>query len=235
MIKIFGCAALFALLLVAPATAAPVNWSGFYVGANAGAGYATGEFTDDCYFCATDSFDKFFATLGGQAGFNGQSGAVVYGLEGDIDWSSFSRKGVLGADDTSFLREKLDLSWMASIRARAGLAVDNALLYVTAGPVFGHVNAPGIEYCCGIGNSPTPDGTTFSESGTRAGMIGGVGMEMMIQNQWSVRGEYLYFDLGSETANIAPASDCSVNRQCTVQNTLSGQMVRIAVNYHFGE
>lgn len=222
------------LLMANPASAAG-NWSGFYVGANAGVGYGSGAFTDDCYFCATDSFSKGFFMAGGQGGFNWQSGAAVFGVEGDFDWSSLSRKGVLGADDSDFLREKLELSWLASIRARAGLSVDNALVYLTAGPAFGHIDAPGTEYCCnGVGGVSPATGQTFSKSGSRTGMIGGIGLEVMLQDHWSVRGEYLYFDLGSETVSqTPPTGSCATTRRCTVQNTLDGQVARVAMNFHF--
>jgi opacity protein-like surface antigen len=230
MTKFLAGAAFWGLLLTTPAVAA--DWNGFYVGANAGGGLGSGQFADGCYFCATDSFSQGFVAAGAQAGFNWQMGAAVFGAEADFDWTSFSRKGDLGTDDSTFLKESSKLEWFTSVRARAGLATDNAMVYITAGPVFGHIKAPGIEYCCGpLDTTLTASGNTFSTSGTRVGIIGGAGVEVMLTNNWSVRGEYLYADFGSKTAYRNPA--CTAPYLCTVQNTLNAHIARLAVNYRF--
>jgi len=78
-----------------PYKAAPVmavyNWTGIYVGANAG--YATGQQNPLGLF--SGDFAPFNYTLsggmiGGTFGAQIQSGHVVMGLEGDIDWTSMS-------------------------------------------------------------------------------------------------------------------------------------------------
>jgi outer membrane autotransporter protein len=231
MFKTFTRAAVLAALLTTPAFAA--NWSGLYAGLNAGVGMANGQFSDGCYFCATDNYDNNYALGGAQAGFNWQDGAFVLGPEVDFDWTSLSRKGILGTDDSTFLRESAKMTWLISARARAGLAVDNALLYVTAGPVWGHTDTPGIEYCCGpLDTTPTASGNTFSTSGTRTGMAGGMGIEVMTGDNLSIRGEYLYADFGSKTANRVPV--CAGADICEVHNSLNTQMIRLAVNWHFG-
>ena len=59
LLRTFAAAALAAFAMTASAEAAPTyNWSGFYIGVNAGGGMANGAFTDDCYFCATDAFSN---------------------------------------------------------------------------------------------------------------------------------------------------------------------------------
>jgi len=234
MFRRFAAAAVLGLLFLAPAQAAPTyNWSGFYIGVNAGGGMANGAFTDDCYFCATDAFDDGFAVAGGQLGFNWQNGAAVFGLVGDFDWTSLDRSGLLGADDQDILHESFKLSWLATIRARAGLTIDRALLFVSAGPAFGHIDAPGVEFCCSLPG--TPDGNFFSSEGTRTGLVGGFGFEWAMDGGWSISGEYLYFDLGEETAELTGVDAASCDpKECTVQNTLSGQLVRFSANWHFG-
>src|SRR5690348_13689415 len=82
------------------ATGSAQDWSGLYVGVNAGGGLADGQFTDDCYYCATDDFSRPFATLGGQIGYNWAVGSGIVGVEGDFNWTSFNRKGLLGGDDS---------------------------------------------------------------------------------------------------------------------------------------
>lgn len=229
MLKTLACAAALAALIASPALAQ--DWSGLYAGLNVGAGMAHGQFSDGCYFCATDNNDKTFAFGGVQAGFNWQVGSAVFGPEVDFDWSGMSHSGVLGTDDYSFLRVKQKLNWYSSARLRAGLAVDNTLFYLSAGPVWGHVEAPGVEWCCRVlSSTAAPDGTTFSESGTRVGMSGGVGVEMMVDDSWSIGGEYLYADFGNKRANIA--GDTCGDYDCEVHNNLAIQTARVVVNYH---
>jgi outer membrane immunogenic protein len=77
------------------AVVAPVyNWTGIYVGANAG--YRSGK--QDPLGLFSNDFSAFNYTLsggmiGGTFGAQIQSGHVVKGLEGDIDWTSMSGSG----------------------------------------------------------------------------------------------------------------------------------------------
>ncbi|HUJ02596.1 MAG TPA: outer membrane beta-barrel protein [Rhizomicrobium sp.] len=236
MLKTLARAAVLAAVLATPAYAA-ADWSGFYAGLNAGGGMANGQFSDGCYYCATDNYDNSFALIGAQAGFDWQDGAVVFGPVADFDWTSLSRSGVLGTSDEDFLREKAKLNWFASVRARAGIAVDNALFYVTAGPIWGHLETPGVEYCCGaLDPSPYADGVTFPSTGTRTGLAGGVGIDVMAGDNWSVSGEYLYANFGTKKS-IAVDSECGYYEEdydeCEIHNNLNTQIVRIAFNWHF--
>lgn len=232
MLKTLARAAAFAALIASPALAQ--DWTGLYAGLNTGAGMANGQFSDGCYFCATDNNDNSFWFGGAQAGFNWQVGSAVFGPEVDFDWTSMSHKGVVGTDDYDYLAVKQKLTWYTSARLRAGVAVDNTLFYLAAGPVWGHVDAPGVEFCCGVQDTtPTATGYTFSESGNRTGMSGGVGIEVMLNDMWSVGGEYNYADFGSKTAVRAPATgSCTTTYLCEVHNNLAIQTARVAVNFH---
>jgi outer membrane immunogenic protein len=96
------------------------NWSGFYLGAHGGWGFGDGAFDDG-------------AVVGGQVGINWQWGTFVVGVEGDASWADLGEADML-----------------ASIRARAGLPLDQFLLYVTAGAGFaddlGWVAGGGVEF-----------------------------------------------------------------------------------------
>jgi outer membrane immunogenic protein len=59
------------------------NWSGFYIGANGGGGWA------HSYWDANATgMNLSGAQVGGTAGYNWQAGNAVFGLEGDLDWSN---------------------------------------------------------------------------------------------------------------------------------------------------
>jgi outer membrane immunogenic protein len=76
------------------------NWTGFYIGGNAGYSWGRSN-TDVTYFNTTtglpivlppgsitnSKFDMNGAIAGGQAGYNWQTSNWVWGVEGDIQWS----------------------------------------------------------------------------------------------------------------------------------------------------
>src|SRR5215475_5821785 len=124
-----------------PAYAPPIaTWAGGYIGVNGGAGVANAEFLDPDHFDAANTkFQTPFGTAGGQIGYNWQSRAMVIGLEADINWASVSASKTVALNDGDHdgtARFKLDA--FATLRARMGLAYENALVYVTAGPAIGH-------------------------------------------------------------------------------------------------
>jgi outer membrane immunogenic protein len=109
---------------VAPAYIAPAafNWTGFYVGANAGYGFS-GDFSG-----GLDGGNGF--EVGGQAGYNYQFNPLVVGIEGELDYSDVK---------DSFAGFKGDLNWRGSITPRLGFAIDRFMPYIKGGFAFGDV------------------------------------------------------------------------------------------------
>jgi outer membrane immunogenic protein len=136
------------LAVRAPAYVPAWSWAGFYIGVNGGGGIALGSIEDkDCWFCASDSFHKGFGEIGGQIGYNWQFGSAVLGVEADWNWNSLDYSGFIGLDDTIAGRTALKLNQFGSVRARAGLAYDRTLLYVTAGPAWGRLQGSVTPFC----------------------------------------------------------------------------------------
>jgi outer membrane immunogenic protein len=129
--------------------AAPVfTWTGFYVGVNAGYGWSNDDFDA---FDAADIDDDGGFVGGAQVGYNYQIGSFVVGLEGDIQYADFGAEGAFDfdrdGDDDRF--ESSD--WFGTVRARAGVAFDRALIYATGGFAFaddatGWTVGGGVEY-----------------------------------------------------------------------------------------
>src|SRR5690349_24634002 len=74
-----------------PAMAAVYDWSGFYIGGNAGCGHARAclDFVGPGGAFATDGCrDGSGGVVGGQIGYRWQSGGFVFGLEGQGDWAN---------------------------------------------------------------------------------------------------------------------------------------------------
>jgi outer membrane immunogenic protein len=148
----------------APAYAA-YNWMGPYIGANLG--YLSGEVT-------RDGSEPSGGVLGGQAGYNWQSGQFVLGVETDLQWSN--------ADDVAGAR-KFSSSWFGTTRGRVGYAMNNVLAYGTGGLAYGDLELA----TAGL-----------SESRVQFGWALGVGAEIGLVPNWTARVEYLYFDLANK-------------------------------------
>src|SRR6266849_5205715 len=86
------------------------------------------------FFGANNSFHRGFAEVGGQIGYNWQFGSTVLGIEADWNWNSLNYTGLMGGDDGVYGLTSLRLNQFGSVRARAGLAFERTLAYVTAGP-----------------------------------------------------------------------------------------------------
>jgi len=132
------------------AAAAVFTWTGFYVGVNAGYGWNAND--DDVVIPGVGTFeadDEGGFVGGGQIGYNHQIGSFVLGAEADIQYADIGGDndfdGILNGDDGD------DESWFGTVRARAGVAFDRALIYATGGFAFaddatGWTVGGGLEY-----------------------------------------------------------------------------------------
>ncbi|XIA63600.1 outer membrane protein [Bradyrhizobium sp. TZ2] len=146
------------------------RFSGAYLGGNAGAiAYAATRSDRDEYLVGTDeySLSAIGPTVGVQAGYDWQSCNKVFGIVADWNWADAKthRQIVpnLIPDDIS-LHSKMD--WFSTIRARAGLAVNDTLFYVTGGVAAAHVSSA----------VSTPR-EHFAFDTVRWGLVGGAGAE----------------------------------------------------------
>src|SRR5690349_19862192 len=80
----------------APPAVTVYNWNGFYVGANGGIGWGRKcwTFVNNVGAAPTNTDERCHdvsgGIAGGQIGVNFQSGAFLFGLEGQADWASLS-------------------------------------------------------------------------------------------------------------------------------------------------
>jgi outer membrane immunogenic protein len=165
----------------APAYVAPVyaNWTGFYVGLNAGYGFGKSDWD----FAAVSPSPKGF--VGGVTlGYNFQTGLWLWGIEGDIAYSDMK-----GSADCYLGTCETKNSWLGTGRGRFGYAGwNNWLPYLTGGAAFGDVKAT----------------SSFGdESKVKIGWTAGAGVEYAMWSNWSVKAEYLYVDLGTFDCGIA--------------------------------
>lgn len=206
------------------------SWTGGYIGVNAG--YAGGKAKTD--YTVTD-YDQFVYSntdkqnlngfIGGiQAGYNWQHNQMVFGLETDIQGTSMKKNtivdaGWLNPGDYATLENKIN--WLGTTRARIGfLPTENLLAYVTAGVAYGGVKS---------GLSDTT-GRDITESKTKFGYAVGAGLEYALNNNWTVKGEYLYADLGNVKYQLNLIDSDNV---ASVKSKFHANIVRVGLNYKF--
>jgi outer membrane immunogenic protein len=236
-----------------------IGWTGFYVGLNAG--YGKTKSTDVTETDAaplivnipasqrTFSIDGSSRFTGGiQAGYNWQFAPKwVVGLEADIN--SFRSSGDAtqnfmfgGAFPGSFTASR-STDWFGTVRARLGaLPMDNLLIYGTGGFAYGNVKTSatinnnfgaglvlGVPVCAA--NSVCYQG---SGSRTATGWTAGAGLEYAAWKNLSVKLEYLYVNLGSDTLTVLPSTTTTGGGSASFAfNNYVFNIVRAGVNVRF--
>src|SRR5262245_21975906 len=192
------------------------NWSGFYIGGHAGAGWSEGS-------------DSAFIG-GGQIGYNWQFAPNwLIGIEGDISATGFSdsASGVLvGIAPTTVGTISADLNWLASVRGRLGYTWDRFMLYFTGGGAWADFD--------GTATATNINGTLGANfGGTLSGWVIGGGGEWMFAPNWTLGVEYLHyeFDNINGTVNI-PGTAVSFSGSGDLGSV---DVVRARLNYKFGD
>lgn len=212
------------------------DWTGFYVGANAGVSWNNSSVDNTIYTLGErlnvleneiDGNQAAF-TAGGLLGYNYQVDRVVMGLEADFNYLGFSDSNnesypLGGYDITS--KSSFEADWFGTIRARLGYSFDNLLVYGTGGVAYGHMSADGKIAIDDAGTVTTYKGSTDS---TNWGWTIGAGAEYGIDNV-SLGVEYLYVDLGSAEWNSNMIDDSQLKGN--VDYAFS--TVRATVKYRF--
>jgi outer membrane immunogenic protein len=165
------------LYVKAPAPPAYYDWSGIYVGANAGYGWGDTSwiFTPSQFFAsvAGENFSTHpkGALAGGQIGINKQIGSHVFGVEITGDWSDM-KQTLVGPLDPNFANDiwTTKLKDLETLTGRFGYAANNWLFYGKAG------GATGVVSVNALSGPPVP-GFAFGQSQRLWGATAGAGIE----------------------------------------------------------
>ena len=194
------------------------DWSGVYVGGQIGYGFgrtnAVFSSPNTPTFQASQDYDIDGFLGGVQVGYNYQINSMVLGVEADIAGADI--KGHSGEINVGVRGDTYDtkVDWFGTLRASAGYAFDNSLIYGTGGLAYGSVEN---RYLDGPFNS-------FSEKGTKTGWTLGAGLEQAFTDHWSANVEYLYVDLRDQTIDYGGSNTEFDNKFSTV---------KIGMNYKF--
>jgi len=240
-------------LAARPYTKAPMapmvaiyDWTGFYLGADAGGIWGGGrstlvDFTSEGYDLgpAYNSSRSSSWLAGVHAGYNFQTASkIVLGVEGDFEWSDLkhSDNGILLAGGvpfgTSLWNVSDKLNWLATVRGRLGYAAGNWMPYVTGGAAWSDTHYTGfVTNNIAAAGGPGP----YDVTNTKLGWAAGAGIELMAAPNWLFRAEYLHYGFGGEqiTGATNPTFVPGARGVFTLGST-SYDTVRVGVSYKFG-
>jgi outer membrane autotransporter protein len=216
-------------VLKAPAAfVQPYNWTGFFVGGSVGVlnGQVDMNYLAPPVAAGFTANPRFAGALGGiQAGYDYQTGKWVFGVEANIN--ATNAHGARPCQVFIVVNCEDQKDWIGTATARAGYAFWNrALVYGRAGVAFTNTT---IRSVCN-GNGVIPIGCPATDSQSRAGWTVGLGSEFALTQNWTVRGETNYYDLGTNTYNLqqippAPALVVDVREK--------GFISTVGLNYRF--
>lgn len=186
------------------------QWSGFYAGVNGGYGFGTLSREPVGGGVVTENNTGGW-NLGAQAGYNMDMGGFVLGGEADLQWSSISYDQDLGAAGSL----KASVDGFGTVRARAGVAFDRVMPYVTGGVAFGNSTV----------SRTNLNNVVTSETNTHLGWTVGAGLEAAATDNITIKAEYLYVDLGSQPYTTAPGGNIDATQRFSV--------IRAGINYKF--
>jgi high affinity Mn2+ porin len=222
--------------LEAPEAAAAYDWSGFYLGADAG--YSSGRSNWSAtqpggapslsgsldLFRTFDAFDGSGSAFGGlHAGYNYMfPSRLVLGVEADA-WfpgtldggQDFSSRavGTANYDDT--------VEMAGSVRGRIGYDIGRWLYYVTGGFAWTYDQTTRTQL------TDSPAGAVETEFLGRIGWTVGAGIEAPLGPGWTATFEYLYSQYGNAGVTFPLGGQ-------RFQSDLSTQEVRWGLNYKLG-
>ncbi|CAN2533172.1 hypothetical+protein [Methylocapsa aurea] len=184
------------------------TWQGFYIGINGG--YALGAFQNGS---KTLLGDPNGWVVGGTTGYNLTFAPnFLVGVEADFDFNSSKdgRSPFVGVSGNGSVDNTL------TIRARAGVTVDRALLFVTGG--FAGSNTS-------VSVNNVFQGFYGQQSKFLAGWALGAGVEFGLAPNLSAKAEYLFTSVGGDRY-----FDFSAN---SLQTNIDTSTIRGGLNYHF--
>jgi outer membrane immunogenic protein len=235
---------------VARAVMAPAwSWSGWYIGAHAGYAWGNTNFVDrgsplgavpayntvlnDAWDIRTRGF-----VGGGQIGWNWWTNPLLFGVEADLGYLGLTGSGAAPAGCRFFACDtvgSVKSDFYATLRGRLGFTVTpDLLLYITGGGIGINQRTSVVDACfvapCGFAV------TNAEDKSFRLGWTAGGGIEWHFPGtQWTVKGEWLYYDIGTKQLSapaffppaVAPTAAFLWNTKST------GALARLGLNWHF--
>jgi len=203
------------------------NWTGFYIGGNAGYGWARDSSNAlSPLGSSASSFTMKGLSAGGQIGGTVHVyGPWVMGIESDLQasWQKFDGPGnatnlINAVGFPPATAETTRMDWFGTTRLRMGIAEDRVLFYGTAGLAYGNVKF----------DASTAGFTVVDYNPVQFGWTAGGGIELMLTHNWTLRGEFLHIDFGGFTTRFTTSTGVIDD----LHQRITNDIVRLGVNYY---
>lgn len=236
-----------------PSSSSGFRWTGFYVGVNVGGGWGNAS-TNINPLPTPATFVNLAPTtlnpnpsgmLGGvQTGLNLQHGRFVFGGEFDFSWSGMDGTAVLSPivqnngtpfpgtpfPAGNFVLTHQDTDWVSTVRPRLGVTlVPRLLVYGTGGLAFGHLNYVATTDFRPAGTESYPAAVLNK---IKTGWVAGGGAEFAFWRRLTAKGEYLYYDLGTQPIIAFPVPPLPPF-QIAYQWQTTARIARFGLNFKF--
>jgi outer membrane immunogenic protein len=238
----------------APPMESVFNWSGFYIGVNAGGAWGREDHTTgfspsdlaanagtggnaaaiQAQLSGRSDLNSGF-TGGFQAGYNWQwAPNWILGLEGDINYIDLGRHTgtvqIVTLPPGTLSTQTARVDWLSTIRGRLGYSFGNWMIYGTGGLAVAQQDSTNTT------QAPLGGGVNAFEVGSksdvRLGYTVGGGVEYALSRNWTVKGEYLYTSLD----NFNYVSTSQAENSAAFHTASSGvkfNIARAGLNYKF--
>jgi outer membrane immunogenic protein len=247
----------------APPPAPACIWCGWYVGLNGGVGEwansngvlsgtdtGVGGILEPFGVPLTFSSITIPLSAGGvlggvEVGYNWQTGNWVVGLEADADGAWIRGNdtiiagggvGFVPGDAKVTVTGTDTLQGLETFRGRFGwVASPQFLIFATGGLALGQDSLT-LQAVCPTCNPTLPSAGqtgTNTNSTTRAGYAAGGGFEWMIAPHWSLKLEYLFVDLGSQSSTFTYTYPTAQTSTATLTVRDRYNIARAGINWHF--
>jgi outer membrane immunogenic protein len=208
-----------------PPMVAPIyDWSGFYIGANGGGGWAHECRNNVTNVLDLGCFDPSGAVAGGQIGYRWQTASWVFGLEAQGDWADVHGSRQNLGNTANQLSTKIDAFGLFT--GQVGWAWNSVLLYAKGGAAVVDQRYDFISNATGLA-------TASADYNTRWGATVGAGIEVGFGPGWSVGFEYDHIFLSGHdltfvntTTGLALAS--------TYHTSGDVDLATVRLNYRWG-
>lgn len=224
-------------------TAAPpppvCDWTGFYLGVHVGGQFGHSEDRDlDQYISPFPGparefgYNESGVVAGGQIGYNWQWHWLVLGPEIDLGYMNQDGNGTTRFDRTFFnsdTRGETESDFYMTARGRLGVALGKWLFYGTGGGIGVNYKTQVIDNC-----DAGPCGAELlhaSKEDFNWGWTGGGGIEYMMGCHWTVKAEYLRYQLDDQSFSGVGQNFGGTFRFTGIGT--EGNIFRAGLNYKF--
>mgnify|MGYP000202485875 FL=1 len=255
LFRVVAASAAFGIASFAASISANADsWSGIYIGAHAG--YATGDVDldlshttgaliyNDPFDPSQRQIDLSDGWLGGfQVGANQQMGGLVFGVEADASWTDLDGSGVFTTITGGPCTPNSCTQWtvateieaLGTIRGRVGMTAGDAFFYGTAGLAWAMVDAN--QKTDHNGPAFATPGAVVSGDTQHIGYAVGGGAEVQLAEGWSLKGEYIYVDLGDASYELTGTTTPGGSTPWAESFSQSIELhsFRVGLNYQIGQ